>query len=575
MSWKDCAELGKVIITSRPILFCGSGLSMNAGFPGASCLASRLCKALQKHGLLSGNGTRQLAEAAQIAKTNKWTNSQLAEALFGKAHPAQARHPWYTFEESCEMYLREPPAISLSIPHLVIARLAREGLISEILTTNYDVCLEFACWACGMERQTDTEPVPPSICKDYFRVLNKESYQEIVSNPSVLYIAKLHGSIDEILDKDPLCNSPVALTKWSDQDGQLAIAFEDLVGWSVSRWARSFFEDRVKSRILLVTGFSASDPYLFGTLLECLRQNEGNNNYKNRVYALDPAPNTYLKTVVQLTGSIETCLLTKSNCCHCNDASACMTYEILEEATSKDDHDLMCKAKMACLYLDLYCATIRQLLLAHLETVGLPTLLDMVSPDNLILAYETKEELSRFLEVGSLPNQNSYVPIHTVIFSWLPKALANAQILTAATQGNLPGRTDKWSRRHFYYPILLDLPMAYLLLAALLRIAYNANRPEYIILEGDGTITLLDERNGFRTESALLLPLKRGQADTEAAMVRAMKQRRFFNLTRSMPAAKPVIVISDEDKSRSKNKDSLTLWDLSYDAVRRYLHAIN
>lgn len=144
MSWRQLAQYGRDIVEARPVASCGSGFSKNAGYPLAHQLARNIAKEL---GSISSEHRSDLAAVAQIARNKNWSQAKLAEGAFGKASPASKRAPWYTFDEHCERYVKNHANESISIPHIVLARLAREGFISEVLTTNYDSYIEFAYWA--------------------------------------------------------------------------------------------------------------------------------------------------------------------------------------------------------------------------------------------------------------------------------------------------------------------------------------------------------------------------------------------------------------------------------------------
>jgi hypothetical protein len=265
LTWDSFRNFGTTIIKQRPILFCGSGLSISAGYPSANDLSCKIKNGLKNEGLSPPNSITDLAEIAQYAMLKNKDPNKIASYAFGKADPPEERHPWYTLKEMIERSQNHPSTIIISHPHLVIARLAREGLISEIVTTNYDSSLEHALWAVGMDPIPNEKDLKllPRACKQYFQVLNKNTYKSRTLHPSVFHIAKIHGSIDDALKENP--SNPETYS-WEEAN-TLVIAFQDLVSWNMSDWAKSYFEDRVKSRNIIIAGFSGSDPYLSASSL--------------------------------------------------------------------------------------------------------------------------------------------------------------------------------------------------------------------------------------------------------------------------------------------------------------------
>ncbi len=567
-------KLADRIVKFRPVLFCGSGLSLNAGYPTASTLSHNILSHLDEKDQQTVRNRCDLAEVAQLALLKKKSVADIAEYAFGDAFPPERRHPWYKLDEIIERYQRCPPAVTVSIPHLVIARLAREGLISEIVTTNYDCSLEHACWAVGMSRQGSTDNIhcPPTASKQYFQVLNRESYKDLIPDPSVFHIAKIHGCIDDILKKDK--SNPTGF-QWAHENN-LAMAFEDLVSWNISDWAKSFFEDRVKSRYIIIAGFSGSDPYLFATMLECMRPLSPDSK-DSKVYVLDPNPSTYLQTLARP----ET-ILSEGCCSHCSDtsslASPCPLYIQLRQAKCNRSRNT---SKMACLYADLYSATISNLLLYHLETTGLNTFMMMLGADNAAASHRVKEDVKHFLKACFEPKHEFPCSPQQALFTWLPKALTNLEVFTTPMH-QITHIPLSWTRKDFYYPVSEGLESTYLLLASLFQIMQSLPETASLELNPDGTITITDQGAGFKKGNIVLLPLLGRDIDRKANLAEAMVFRRFFNWTQkpmpitnsqSLQTLIPVTILPKEPKTRTENKRAVNIAfeNMSFLELRRCL----
>ncbi|QGP92659.1 SIR2-like domain protein [Neomoorella glycerini] len=143
--------------------------------------------------------------------------------------------------------------------HYYIAFLAREGLIDEVITTNYDTCMERA--------YADTFPVPyddknksPAVV-----IANLEDYREkatksfIENRMSCLKIYKINGCARNLLNL-------------SGKEENILLTERQLQDWRERHWARDFFRDRLRSRTIIFSGFGSDEPQVRHTALQVVEE---------------------------------------------------------------------------------------------------------------------------------------------------------------------------------------------------------------------------------------------------------------------------------------------------------------
>ncbi|HHV59050.1 MAG TPA: hypothetical protein GXX49_01895 [Clostridiaceae bacterium] len=164
--------------------------------------------------------------------------------------------------------------------HYYIALIAREGLLSDVITTNYDCCLErayFRTWGideckgngeCGIEYCKNNDE------KDYeksqvARITNQKSFMLQASRrnwfnenktdhrlkPRVLRIYKINGCVCELRKENNSENyRTILLTETQLQD------------WRERHWAADFFKNRLRTTSLVFSGFGSNEPQILHTV---------------------------------------------------------------------------------------------------------------------------------------------------------------------------------------------------------------------------------------------------------------------------------------------------------------------
>jgi hypothetical protein len=129
--------------------------------------------------------------------------------------------------------------------HIYIAKLAREGLLSEILTTNYDCNFEKAYNLVTSGKNTD---VITSL--DDYRSRGVQS-----DDLNRLQVYKINGCAKNLGDaSEPEKCESILLTE------------RQLQKWRNRRWAADLFRDRLRGNSLLFIGFGSDEPQVHHTL---------------------------------------------------------------------------------------------------------------------------------------------------------------------------------------------------------------------------------------------------------------------------------------------------------------------
>lgn len=277
-------------LLDAPVMFViGAGFSKNWGFPLGWELAEWLGRRYEQlrsleepdvKAVLEDDGRKKdLSLVAEVLARNKcW----FIRKVFWDPESPPCAHFYDTAEELGE---GDPLADGrLGEPHIVIGRLAKEGLIQEIITTNYDCLLEAGCYAVGMyEAQGErTGNITASVfpwTESYRVYSSREDAVELVPRRAVFRIYKIHGCVaslkrrvqeDECADKCPpheYSREMVGSKCYLGQDRfNLVITYRELLDWRQDRWARDLFLDRVRTHHLVFLGMQGADSVLHASL---------------------------------------------------------------------------------------------------------------------------------------------------------------------------------------------------------------------------------------------------------------------------------------------------------------------
>jgi len=165
--------------------------------------------------------------------------------------------------------------------HRFIAYLVREGLVTEVLTTNYDACIERALLASLGPRwpsRPGAEDMATVTCDVLQHHLSQYSGDEGTHDPvrviSSLGDHRQHGGVRRtrcgtrrpVLRLYKLNGCAIAYTHGSGSADSIALSERQLQGFRGNVWAHDLFRDRVRSRLLLFSGFGSDEPQIRHTV---------------------------------------------------------------------------------------------------------------------------------------------------------------------------------------------------------------------------------------------------------------------------------------------------------------------
>lgn len=145
--------------------------------------------------------------------------------------------------------------------HYFIAFIAREGYLSEVITTNYDCCVEIAyirSW--GMNEAGLHKDNCPTA-----RIFNRSSFDKNAARklwsddeynsgkPYVLRVYKINGCASEI-------------QKTQDNYSSILLTDTQLQNWRERQWAADLFRNRLRSTSLFFCGFGSDEPQILHTI---------------------------------------------------------------------------------------------------------------------------------------------------------------------------------------------------------------------------------------------------------------------------------------------------------------------
>jgi hypothetical protein len=153
--------------------------------------------------------------------------------------------------------------------HHVLARLAREGLASTLLTTNFDLLLEGAYRLAGLlPRFADGAPplparpvqgTPPATFDSFHRVASATQFFGRGEDRRSAHLLKIHGCAESY--------------RWARKTGELAdylpalvFTFREIQNWREDSWSRDLVSTLLRTRTIVFCGYSGADPVLHDTI---------------------------------------------------------------------------------------------------------------------------------------------------------------------------------------------------------------------------------------------------------------------------------------------------------------------
>jgi len=149
--------------------------------------------------------------------------------------------------------------------HYYIAFLVHEGLINEVITTNYDCCLRKAIENTSQK----SNHIKSESIFDLESYRKKGSRRLLPHNGNILRVYKINGCAKNLLDKENY--KSILLTE------------KQLQHMDNRKWAKDLLRDRARSRSIIFSGFGSDEPQVRFTILRLIEEfsKDGTNNNTN------------------------------------------------------------------------------------------------------------------------------------------------------------------------------------------------------------------------------------------------------------------------------------------------------
>jgi hypothetical protein len=161
---------------------------------------------------------------------------------------------WAAVEESYHGALRDR--------HHVLARLAREGLCTLQLTTNYDLLLEGAGRLAGFDLsecgRAPNPTDPPATYRLLARIGGPTDFSASGAGVRSALLVKIHGCAERYREA-------VDEKKTGGYLPSMVFTYREVQNWRKDSWSRDFLSTLLRTRTMVLCGYSIADPVLHDT----------------------------------------------------------------------------------------------------------------------------------------------------------------------------------------------------------------------------------------------------------------------------------------------------------------------
>lgn len=165
--------------------------------------------------------------------------------------------------------------------HRAIARLAREGLIDEVISTNYDCCLERA-WRNTLpaDRRLNDDPTRrddrkgwhPAVIRTLGEHRQRGSRRECPHGFPALRVYKINGCAERLERQLSQANNTSNTLAAEQACRDIILTEPQLRDFGARSWARDLLRDRARSTHLLFSGFGSDEAQVRFTMLDLLAE---------------------------------------------------------------------------------------------------------------------------------------------------------------------------------------------------------------------------------------------------------------------------------------------------------------
>lgn len=225
---------------------------------------------------------RIYSELKASVRQRNWNRVQLGRAALGTAKS----RTFGTMAEVCQWLVGDQELCeTLEIPkfiklpprpaHYAIGCLALEGLLDEVISTNWDTCLERALQELSRPQEHYCKPITDLASYREYGARRRGPHGE-----AILRLHKINGCAAEYEQADAKGRSEVAK--------HIIITERQLQDFGKRRWARELLRDRARSRTLVFSGFGSDEPQVRHTVLELMDEfsEDGHSSNGNKLFVV-------------------------------------------------------------------------------------------------------------------------------------------------------------------------------------------------------------------------------------------------------------------------------------------------
>jgi len=267
--------------------FLGAGMSYGARLAGSALPKRYNSGTMPETRTLTENMLSAHDEAPLLAKASDWSRAE---------HKRIKEHNPLSFADAAQLFIDLHPEgdIGLYAPegpldirlftslaptsaHRHIAWLVREGLFSEVISTNYDCALEKAyAESFGETFCPETDVLAGSQRSKFFAAVDRrEAYRDHANKSQDL---RWNGIPTTFLRLYKINGCAVAYSREKDEKKKastLVITERHLQSFDLRKWAEDLFRDRFRCRTMVFSGFGAEEPQIRFTALRVMEEFSG------------------------------------------------------------------------------------------------------------------------------------------------------------------------------------------------------------------------------------------------------------------------------------------------------------
>ncbi|TXI75676.1 MAG: hypothetical protein E6Q43_03145 [Dokdonella sp.] len=151
--------------------------------------------------------------------------------------------------------------------HHALARLAREGLLPYLVTTNYDLLLEGAYRLAGFVAKNEAavagDELPETAVPHYARIAAADQFLARGDHYRTALLLKIHGCVDAYRDARGQGGAA-----WAKYLPALVFTYREIQTWRADAWSRDLMRTLLRTQTLALCGYSGADPILHSTFRE-------------------------------------------------------------------------------------------------------------------------------------------------------------------------------------------------------------------------------------------------------------------------------------------------------------------